>query len=113
MQRRDLGPHDGVPAVLPQHGQHARDGGRGHADDLAPGGINWRLYDSRRDSRCRPRDFDLNAVFNHDALVALPEAVSLVLKLALADAMHAVPDAAVRGRRGAGGDTGDPLAAAA
>lgn len=52
-------------------------------------GINWRLTPEAR-QQMPPEGLDPNVVLNHDALMALPEAVSLVLRLALADAMHAV-----------------------
>lgn len=90
VQRRDLGP---ATASLQFFRNTANTLATAVAGTLMTShlvqGINWRLTPEAR-QQMPPEGLDPNVVLNHDALMALPEAVSLVLRLALADAMHAV-----------------------
>lgn len=90
VQRRDLGP---ATSSLQFFRNIANTMGTAVAGTLMTtqlqSGIEWRMTPEAR-QEAPAGGINLNSVLNHEVLVHLPESVRLVLKLALADAMHSV-----------------------
>lgn len=90
VQRRDLGP---ATSSLQFFRNVANTLGTAVAGTIMTSqlqsGINWRMTPKAR-SEAPPGGIDPNVVLNHEALSKLPESVVIILKAALADAMHSI-----------------------
>lgn len=90
VQRRDLGP---ATSSLQFFRNVANTLGTAVAGTIMTSqlenGINWRMTPKAR-AEAPPGGIDPNVVLNHEALSKLPESVVVILKAALADAMHSI-----------------------